>query len=93
MAMAITSLAVAMIEPPLPALLVPAVGASPLVATGGGAAGGSAIAVSAVAMQTDPEHRVTTGANTNALPKNHFAVSRHACTPTGVDDGLGFVAS
>jgi hypothetical protein len=88
----IIPLAVAMVEPSLVTLLMAAVGVAPLAAPSGAAAGGAAVAVSAVTMRTDPEHGVTAGTKTNALQKNYFAVIPHARVQAKVDDGAAFVA-
>ena len=60
--MTIIPLAVAMVQSALVTLLMAPVGIAPLPAPSGGAAGGAAVAVSAVTVRTDPEHGVTAGA-------------------------------
>lgn len=74
-------LPVAMIQPSLVALLVTVVGATTLPDAGFGATRGAAIALSAIAMPTDPEHRVTLAAK--PLTENRFAVSRHVRPQAG----------
>jgi len=85
-------LPVAMVESPLGALLMATVRAAPLPAPGRLAARRVAIAVSAVTMRADEEHRATIGARTNALTQNHFAVCRHVLSQAALDNGGGFVA-
>ncbi len=69
-------LAVAMIESSLRAPLVAAVGAAALPATGFGAASGTAIALSAIAVSADPEQRVAS--NASPLTKDRLAMKIHA---------------
>ena len=82
-----------MIEPAFGALLLAAVGASPLLATGLLAALIAAVAVSAIAVRTDEENRVTALTKANPLPQNRFAMNhRHASSQAGLDNGSGLVA-
>ena len=84
-------LTVAMIEPPFEALLVPSVGASPLLAAGLFAATGTAVAVTSITVRADEEHCVTPQAG--SLPENRVAMSRrHASSQGGLDNGSGFVS-
>lgn len=83
----ILSLAVAMVQPSFRTPLVPAVCPASLLQPGLSAASGVAIALSAIAVLADPEHLVAFAALANPLPENHFAMSRHRCTPAGLDNG------
>lgn len=87
MTLAVGTLPVAMIEPALRTLLVAAVGSTVLSPPGFAAAHLAAIALSAVTMLTDPEHRMTSTAAANSLPQNHFARKRHARPRRGLDNG------
>jgi hypothetical protein len=79
-----------MIQTPFPTLLVAAVGTAPLPESGCGSARGAAIAVSTIAVLTNPEHRVTSVAS--PLTENYFAMNRHARPQTGLDNGNRSVA-
>ena len=83
----IRALPVAMIQPALEAPLVPAVGAASLLEPRLAAACGTAIALSPVAVLTDPEHRLASAATANPLPKNDFVVKVHARPQAGLDNG------
>jgi hypothetical protein len=74
-----------MIQPSFSTLLVAAVGAPPSPELGCGATSGAAIAVSAIAVLTDPEHRVASAAK--PLTENYFAMNCHARPQTGLDNG------
>jgi hypothetical protein len=92
-AAAVFPLPVAMIELPFGALLVAAVGATPLLAAGLLAALVAAVAVSAITMRADEENRVAALTKANPLPQNRFAMNhRHASSQAGLDNGSGFVA-
>jgi hypothetical protein len=78
-------LTVAMIEPSFRAPLVAAVGAAALPATGFGAASGTAVALSAIAVPADPEQRVAT--NASPLTKDRLAMKIHARRQAGLDNG------
>jgi len=80
-------LPVAVILPAFGTLLVAAVGAPSLLESGGGAAGGTAITLSAITVLTDPEHGMTPIAETNSLTQNHFALNRHLRRRRGLDNG------
>jgi hypothetical protein len=67
-----------MILPAFGTLLVAPVGAPSLLESGGGAAGGTAITLSAITVFADPEHGMASIAEANPLTQNHFAVNRHA---------------
>jgi len=85
--LAVGTLPVAMIEPALRTPLVAAVGSTVLSAPGRTAAHRAAIALSAITVLTDPEHRLTSSAAANPLPQNHFARKRHARPRRGLDNG------
>jgi len=70
-----------MIEPTLGALLVPAVGISALLASHYQTAIRAAIALPAVAVRTNPEHRLASLVTANPLPENRFWRNRHPPTP------------
>jgi hypothetical protein len=92
-AAAIFPLTIAMIQPALGALLVAAVGASPLPAPGLLAALGAAVAVSAITVRADEENRLARLPKANPLPQNRFAMNhRHASSQAGLDNGSGPVA-
>ena len=74
-----------MIQSALAAALVPAVGAAPLLESRLAAARGAAIALSPVAVLTDPEHRVASTAAANPVTENDFAMNLHARPQTGLD--------
>lgn len=61
----ILTLPVAMIEPSLRALLAPAIGASPLLEPGLLATGQAAIALSAIAVRAEKEHRTASAPYAN----------------------------
>ena len=89
----VIALTIAMIEPSFGALLVAAVGASSLVATGLLTTLGTAIALSSIAGRADEEHRVTLVTEANSQPEYRFAMNcRHASSQVGLDNGSGFVA-
>jgi hypothetical protein len=80
-----------MIELAFRALLVALVGPLPLLPAGLLAAWETAVAVSAITVRADVEHRLTPKAK--SLPENCFAVNRrHAPSRAGLDNGSGFVA-
>jgi hypothetical protein len=85
-------LTVAVIEPSFRTPLVPAIGAAPLLATGGFAARQTAIAVSAITMRADEEYCATARARTEPLPENHFAMCCHVLPQAALDNGCDFVA-
>ena len=83
-AAAVFPLPVAMIELPFGALLVPAVGAAPLLAAGLLAALVAAVAVSAITVRADEENRLAPLPQAKPLPQNRFAVNhRHASSQAG----------
>ena len=77
LAVSILPLPVTMVQPSFRASLVAAIGAAPLLDPGLLAASCAAIALSAITMLADPEHREASTAAANPLPENHFAMSRH----------------
>jgi len=80
-------LAVAVVEPSLRTPLVAAVGAAPLLESRLGAASRAAIALAAVAVLTDPEHRLAFAAAANPLTENRLAMDRHPRRQAGLDNG------
>ncbi len=80
-------LAVAMVKPSFRAPLMPAVGAAPLLQPGLVAASRAAIALAAIAVLTDPEHRLASPAAANSLTENRFAMDRHPRRQAGLDNG------
>jgi hypothetical protein len=76
-----------MIKPAFATSLVPAVGISALLAAYFRAAGGAAIALPAITMRTDPEHRLASLAAANSLPENYFSMRLHPPTQADFDNG------
>jgi hypothetical protein len=85
--LAVGTLPIAMIEPAFRTPLVAAVGSAVLSPPGFPAAHRAAIALSAITVLTDPEHRLTSTAAANPLPQNHFARKRHARHKRRLDNG------
>jgi len=83
------ALPVSVIEPAFGAQLVAAVGISALLASGVRAAGGAAVALTAVAVRTSPEHRLASLAAANPLPENHLWMNCHPPTQADFDNGNG----
>jgi hypothetical protein len=83
LALAVLPLAVAMIEPSFSTPLIPPIGTAPLPEPGFAAASQAAVALSAVTVGTEIEHRVAAAAEANPLPENHCAMNRHACSAGG----------
>jgi len=77
MSLAIQSLAVPMVEPAFRALLVPAVGLSPLLTSGLLSAPLAAICVTAVAVTADEEQRAAIGSPTEPLTLRDLASIGH----------------
>jgi hypothetical protein len=88
-ALPVGALPVAMIEPALRTLLVPAVSRAMLPEPSFGATSRAAIALPAVAVRANPEDRLASLAATNPRPENHFSMNRHRCAPAGFDNGNG----
>ena len=86
-AFAILALPIAMIGAPLMGLLVATVGAASLLAESLGLTGRAAIALSPIAVATDPEHRVAFPAAANSLTENNLALTRHPRRQVGLDSG------
>jgi hypothetical protein len=86
-AMAPGALPVAVIEPALGALLVPAVGGAALATTRLAATIEAAIALPSIAPTTEPEHGSAFGIETHPLPKNNLAVRSHPLCRRGFDNG------
>jgi hypothetical protein len=81
-----------MIVPPFLALLVPAVGATPLSQPGLLPAGEAAIALSAITAAAEEKDGEALAAPASPSPENHFDQNRHACSQAGLDRGTGSVA-
>ena len=91
-ALPVLPLTVAMIPPSFRTVLVTAVGTAALMESGLITAGEAAIALSAVTVRAEIEHRSAFAAQANPLPENQFAMSRHASSQAGLDNGNGFVS-
>lgn len=91
MPLSIGTLPVPMIEPAFCTLLVAAVGGSALLAPGFQTARDAAITLPAIAVSTNPEHRMASLAATNSLPENRFAMNHHPPTQADFDNGNGFM--
>jgi hypothetical protein len=85
--LAVLLLPIPVIEPAFGTLLIAAVGLPVLPAPGFGAARRAAVALSAIAMCTNPEHRLASLAAANALPENRFSVNRHPPRQADFDNG------
>jgi hypothetical protein len=88
-ALAVLLLPIAVVEPAFRTLLIAAVGRPVLPAPGFATARRAAIALSTIAMRTNPEHRLASLAATNPLPENHFSMNRHPPTQADFDNGNG----
>jgi hypothetical protein len=82
-------LPIAVVEPAFGTLLIAAVGRPVLLAPGFGATRRAAVALPAIAMRTNPEHRLASLAAANPLPENHFSMNRHPSAQAGFDKGNG----
>jgi hypothetical protein len=82
-------LTVAMIEAALQTTLVTAVGGAALLAARLHAASRAAIALPAIAVRANPEHRLASLAATNPRSQYHFSMNRHTSTPADFDNGNG----
>ena len=91
--MAVSALAVAMIELSFRASLVSGVGAAALPAPGFGAAGLAAVTLSAVAVPADPEDSVASDSRTNALTEDHLAMKIHVRRAGGAGQRRPIMAS
>jgi len=76
-----------MIEPAFGTPLVPAIGGTALLATCFPAAGGAAVALTAITTRTDKEYRLASLAAANPLPENYFCLRLHPPTPADFDNG------
>jgi hypothetical protein len=85
----VRTLPVAVIESALQTPLVAAIGLAVLPAPNFGAAGRAAIALSAIAVRANPEHRLASLAATNSRPEYHFSMDRHPPTQADFDNGHG----
>jgi hypothetical protein len=85
--MAVSALAVAMIELSFGASLVPVVGAAALTAPGLGATDLATVALPAIAVPADPENSVASDSRTNALTEDHLAMKIHVRREAGLDNG------
>jgi hypothetical protein len=88
-ALAVLLLPIPVVEPAFGTLLIAAVGRPVLPAPGFAAARRAAIALSAIAMCANPEHRLAPLAAANALPENHFSMNRHPPAQADFDKGNG----
>jgi hypothetical protein len=82
-------LAVAMVQPPLRALLMPPVGGAMLPAPHMAAALGRAVPLPAIAAHANPKHRPAIRVATKPLPENNFPVNRHPLLQAAFDNGCG----
>jgi hypothetical protein len=85
----IGTLAVAMVQPPLDALLMPPVGGTMLTTPHMTAALRAAITLAAITAGANPEHRPAIGVAAKPLPENNFPVNRHALFQAVFDNGSG----
>jgi hypothetical protein len=81
-----------MIEPAFETLLVAAIRRATLTEARRPAARQAAIALSAVAVRAQEEHRAAFAGVTKPLPPNYFSMYRHASSQAALDNGNGFVA-
>jgi hypothetical protein len=88
-ALAVLLLPIPVVEPAFRALLIAVVGRPVLLAPGFGAARRAAIALAAIAMRANPEHRLASRPAANALPENRFSMNRHPPTEADFDNGNG----
>jgi hypothetical protein len=91
-ALPVLALTVAMIPPSFRTVLVTAVGTAVLMESGLVAAGEAAIALTSVTVRAEIKHSPAFAAKANPLPENQFAMSRHASSQAGLDNGNGFVS-
>jgi len=71
--------AVAMIQPPLDALLMTPVGGATLPAPRMTAAQRAAITLAVIAARANPEHHPAIGVAAKPKPQNNFSINRHPC--------------
>ena len=84
---AVGALSVSVIQTAFWTPLVPAVGIAALLASGVRAAAGAAIALAAITMHTDPEHRLASLVAANSLPENYFSLRLHPPPQADFDKG------
>jgi hypothetical protein len=82
-------LPIPVVEPAFRTLLIAAIGRPVLPAPGFRAASRAAIALTAIAVSTNPEHRLASPAAANPLPENHFSMNRHLPAQADFDNGNG----
>jgi len=85
--LAVGALSVSVIEPAFGTPLVPAVGIAALPAAGFQTAIHAAIALPAITMRTNPEHRLASLAAANSLPENYFSMRLHPPIQADFDNG------
>jgi hypothetical protein len=85
--LAIGALSVSVIEPAFWAPLVAAVGIAALLASAVRTAGDAAVALAAITMRTDPEHRLASLVAANSLPQNYLSLRLHPPTQADFDKG------
>jgi hypothetical protein len=76
-----------MIEPSFEALLIAAISRAMLTEAGLPAASQAAIALPAVAVRAQEEHRPALPGTAKPLPQNHFPMGRHASSQAALDNG------
>lgn len=89
----VLTLPIAMIESSFRALLVPAIGATPLVQPGLLTAGQAAITLAAIKVRTEKKYGATFAQQTNTQPQDRLAMNRHASLQAALDNGEAFVAT
>jgi hypothetical protein len=82
-------LPIPVVEPTFRTLLIAAIGRPVLPAPGFRAASRAAIALTPIAVRTNPEHRLASLAATNPRPENHFSTNRHPPTGAAIDNSNG----
>ena len=85
-------LTVTMIEASFGALLVPAIGTTPLMEPGLSPADLAAITLTSITAGAEKENRTTVAREANALPQNHFERRHLFPVRRGLDNGYASVA-
>jgi hypothetical protein len=85
--LAVGALSVSVIEPAFWTPLVPVVGIAALLASSFQTASRATIALAAITMRTDPEHRLASLVAANSLPQNCFSLRLHPPTQADFDKG------
>jgi hypothetical protein len=85
----VRTLAVAMIQPALDALLMTTVGGAMLAAARLAATRCRAILLPAIAAHANPKYRPALRVAAKPLPENNFSVNRHPRLQTAFDNGCG----